>query len=187
MSGFTTEIRHALAETSGVAIEAHAVGDDLEGGLATAQKSYGNYQVVVNTPFTRLPLNALAADGGEDWALLSEEVLEHWVTAHGQQPTEERREGFRLLGLHRLGTKGDPSFNACRETAREVAYHYNLVTMQPGHSDITNRLQLMGLVSKHLYLFIAGKLQVAGLGEFCCSSTPIRTTQDYETTTPKEA
>ena len=89
--------------------------------------------------------------------------------------------------LHRQGAKGDPSFNACRETCREVAYHYNLVTMQPEHSDITNRLQLMGLVSKHLYLFITGKLQVAGLGEFCCSSKPIRTAQHYETITPKEA
>jgi len=117
----------------------------------------------------------------------SEEVLEHWVIAKGETPTRETREGFRLLALHRQGTQGDPSFNACRETCREVAYHYNLVTMQPGHSDITNRLQLMGLVSKHLYLFITGKLQVAGLGEFCCSSRPIRTAQDNATTTPKEA
>ena len=117
----------------------------------------------------------------------SEEALEHWVIARGETPTQEQREGFRLLALHRQGTKGDPSFNACRETCREVAYHYNLVTMQPEHSDITNRLQLMGLVSKHLYLFITGKLQVAGLGEFCCSSKPIRAAQDHETTTPKEA
>ncbi len=117
----------------------------------------------------------------------SEEVLEHWVVARGETPTQDEREGFRLLALHRQGAAGDPSFNACRETCREVAYHYNLVTMQPGHSDITNRLQLMGLVSKHLYLFISGKLQVAGLGEFCCSSKPIRTAQDYATKTPKEA
>jgi hypothetical protein len=127
---------------------------------------------------------AVAAD-----ALLqaSEEVLEHWIVARGRTPTDEQREGFRLLALHRQGAKGDPSFNACRETCREVAYHYNLVTMQPGHADTTNRLALMGLVSKHLYLFITGKLQVAGLGEFCCSSRPIRTAQSHETTTPKEA
>ena len=117
----------------------------------------------------------------------SEEVLEHWIAARGESPTDDLREGFRLLALHRQGAKNDPSFNACRETCREVAYHYNLVTMQPDHSDITNRIQLMGLVSKHLYLFITGKLQVAGLGEFCCSSRPIRTAQNYETTTPKEA
>ncbi|MEE2893033.1 MAG: SDR family NAD(P)-dependent oxidoreductase [Pseudomonadota bacterium] len=61
------EIRHGLSASTGVAVEAHAVGDDLEGGLATAQQRYGDYQVVVNTPFTRLPMNALAADGGEDW------------------------------------------------------------------------------------------------------------------------
>ena len=123
----------------------------------------------------------------EDLLRASEEVLEHWVTARGEIPTRDEREGFRLLALHRQGAKGDASFNACRETCREVAYHYNLVTMQPEHSDITNRLSMMGLVSKHLYLFISGKLQVAGLGEFCCSSKPIRSGNDTETPTQEEA
>ena len=117
----------------------------------------------------------------------SEEVVEHWISAKGEEPTQEKREGFRLLALHRQGAKGDPSFNACRETCREVAYHYNLVTLQPEHADITDRLSMMALVSKHLYLFISGKLQVAGLGEFCCSSRPIRATQDTATTRHKEA
>ena len=112
----------------------------------------------------------------------SEEVLEHWIEARGEVPTQDEREGFRLLALHRQGAKGDPSFNACRETCREVVYHYNLITMQPEHSDITDRLYMMGLVSKHLYLFTSGKLQVAGLGEFCCSSKPIRSATDQETT-----
>jgi len=129
---------------------------------------------------------AAAADADE-LLRLGEEALEHWIRAKGKEPTREEREGFHLLALHRQGADKDPSFNACRETCREVAYHYNLVTMQPEHSDITNRLQLMGLVSKHLYLFISGKLQVAGLGEFCCSSKPIRAAQDHETITPKEA
>lgn len=135
-----------------------------------------------------------AARGGDDHAAAaeellqaSEEVVEHWIVARGDTPTQDRREGFRLLALHRQGAKNDPSFNACRETCREVVYYYNLVTMQPGHADITHRVSLMGLVSKHLYLFITGKLQVAGLGEFCCSSRPVRTAQDHGTTTPKEA
>ena len=115
----------------------------------------------------------------------SEEVLEHWIVARGDVPTDEQREGFRLLALHRQGARGDPSFNACRETCREVAYHYNLVTMQPEHADITDRLYMMALVSKHLYLFISGKLQVAGLGEFCCSSKPLRSADG--TTAQKEA
>ena len=123
----------------------------------------------------------------KDLLLASEEVVEHWVAARGETPTQDEREGFRLLALHRQGAKGDPSFNACRETCREVVYHYNLITMQPEHSDITNRLSMMGLVSKHLYLFISGKLQVAGLGEFCCSSKPIRSAGDIETTTQEEA
>ena len=118
----------------------------------------------------------------EELLRASEEVIEHWVTARGEVPTVDEREGFRLLALHRQGAKGDPSFNACRETCREVVYHYNLVTMQPEHSDITDRLYMMGLVSKHLYLFISGKLQVAGLGEFCCSSKPIRSATNFEKT-----
>ncbi len=116
-------------------------------------------------------------DPREDAGVLlavAEEVLEHWVTARGEVPTEDEREGFRLLALHRQGAKGDPSFNACRETCREVAYHYNLVTMQPEPVDITERLQMMQMIVKHLLLFISGKMQVAELGEFCCSSRPIR-------------
>ena len=105
---------------------------------------------------------------------ITEEVIEHWVVARGDTPTAETREGFRLLALHRQGATGDPSFNACRETCREVAYHYNLINMQPEHTETTNRLEMMKMISNHLYLFISGKLQVAELGEFCCSSKPIR-------------
>ena len=105
---------------------------------------------------------------------IGEEVLEHWVTARDMVPTDEPREGFRLLGLHRQGAKGDPSFNACRETCRELAYYYNLVTMQPDHAATTDRVELMKMISSHLQLFISGKMQVAELGEFCCSSKPVR-------------
>jgi hypothetical protein len=104
----------------------------------------------------------------------SEEVLEHWISARGETPTNDTREGFRLLALHRQGAKGDPSFNACRETCREIVYHYNLVTMRDVYSDITDRLSMLTMISKHLFLFISGKMQVAELGEFCCSSKPIR-------------
>ena len=104
----------------------------------------------------------------------SEEVLEHWISARGDAPTRDEREGFRLLALHRQGTKGDPSFNACRETCREIAYHYNLVTMREDNADITDRLCMLAMISKHLYLFVSGKMQVAELGEFCCSAKPVR-------------
>ena len=116
----------------------------------------------------------------------SEEILEHWIVARGEIPTDETREGFRLLALHRQGAKGDPSFNACRETCREVAYHYNLVTLQPEHAETTNRLEMLKMISSHLFLFISGKMQVAELGEFCCSSRPIRQNSDYATEINKE-
>ena len=128
-----------------------------------------------------------AAAAANELLRLSETVVEHWIVARGEEPTDETREGFRLLALHRQGAKGDPSFNACRETCREVAYHYNLIKLQPDAAEITDRLQMMGMVSNHLFLFISGKLQVAQLGDFCCSSRPIRTGSEAETVTIKEA
>jgi len=118
---------------------------------------------------------------------LSEEVIEHWVTARGEEPTSESREGFRLLALHRQGAKGDPSFNACRETCREIAYHYNLVTMPSELAETTNRLEMMKMISSHLYFFVSGKMQVAALGEFCCSAKPIRAPTEFDAGTTKEA
>jgi len=125
--------------------------------------------------------------GADELLALTEEVLEHWVTAKGDVPTQDEREGFRLLALHRQGATGDPSFNACRETSREVAYHYNLIKLQPDATEITDRLQMMMMVCSHLYLFISGKMQVAQLGDFCCSSRPIRTGPEAGTLKIKEA
>jgi len=118
---------------------------------------------------------------------VSEEVLEHWIIARGGTPTSDTREGFRLLALHRQGATGDPSFNACRETCRELAYHYNLISMQPEHTETTHRLEMMKMISSHVYLFISGKMQVAELGEFCCSSKPVRLAPDANNQNTKEA
>lgn len=105
---------------------------------------------------------------------LGERVLELWVEGRGQVPTDDEKEGFRLLALHRQGAKGEPSFNACRETCRELAYLYNLVTLEPEHPDTAKRVRLATLVARHLCLFVSGKMEVEGLGEFCCSSKPLR-------------
>ena len=105
---------------------------------------------------------------------LGEAVLERWLKARGATATRQLSEGFRLLALHRQGAKGEPSFNACRETCRELVYHYNLVCHEPGHPDTARRLRLAAMVARHLALFVDGKIEVAGLGEFCCSSRPLR-------------
>ena len=127
-----------------------------------------------------------AAASANELLRLSETVVEHWIVARGEEPTDETREGFRLLALHRQGAKGDPSFNACRETCREVVYQYNLITMHVDDSETTNRLNMMKMISSHLFLFISGKMQVAELGEFCCSAKPIRLSSDSEPATAKE-
>jgi len=102
----------------------------------------------------------------------AESVLEEWLRARGEVPTSEKSEGFRLLALHRQGARGVPSFNACRETCREIAYHYNLLGESDGKTKY--REQMMGLLVEHLKLFVRGKLEVEGLGDFCCSSRPLR-------------
>jgi hypothetical protein len=104
----------------------------------------------------------------------AEEVLENWIGARGETPTAGEREGFRLLALHRQGARGVPSFNACRETCREIAYHYNLLALESDPALVLQRQRMMALLAKHLLLFVSGKMDVEGLGEFCCSSRPLR-------------
>ena len=109
---------------------------------------------------------------------LAERVLCSWVLARGELPTDEQREGFRLLALHRQGTRGEPSFNACRETCREVAYHYNLVKAEESPEQAAAQLLMMSMLVRHLFLFVQGKLQESALGDFCCASRPVRTGED---------
>jgi hypothetical protein len=122
-----------------------------------------------------MPVDATdARDSAKRLLADAEAVLEHWVAARGDTPTAEQREGFRLLALHRQGARGEPSFNACRETCREIAYHYNLLCGEPASAEAAQRRRMMAMLVKHLLLFVSGKLQAAQLGEFCCSSRPLR-------------
>ena len=105
---------------------------------------------------------------------LGEDVLEHWIVSQGESPTQDQREGFRLLALQRQGAKGVPSFNACRETCRELVYRYNLVMAEPDPTAAAVTAAMAVLVAKHLFLFVRGKMEVEGLGEFCCSSRTLR-------------
>jgi len=119
-------------------------------------------------------LVAAAPDLADELLALGEAILELWLSAHDATPTTNKVEGFRLLALQRQGARGDASFNACRETCRELVYHRNLVCLDPAHADTARRLRLGAMVARHLALFIGGKLEVAGLGEFCCASRPLR-------------
>jgi hypothetical protein len=105
---------------------------------------------------------------------VAESVLEKWIEARGEIPTSDTREGFRLLALHRQGAQDVPSFNACRETCREIAYHYNLLCLEPDGAKTRQRQRMMAMLVRHLALFVTGKMEVEGLGEFCCASRPLR-------------
>ena len=115
----------------------------------------------------------------------AEAVLEAWLLAKGAEPTNETVEGFRLLALHRQGAKGEPSFNACRETCREIVYLRNVVALYDDDpAQQHHHLRLQAMVLRHLALFVGGKLQEAGLGDFCCSSRPIRNAQSETVPAP---
>jgi len=110
-----------------------------------------------------------------------EAMLEAWLRARGKEPTMETVEGFRVLALHRQAAKGDPSFNACRETCRELVYLRNVVTnCSHDTEEAFRQLRLQAMVLRHLSLFLGGKLQEAGLGEFCCSARPLRSRDSSE-------
>jgi hypothetical protein len=135
------------------------------------------------TPMDRLdriiamPDALLAAEAprlADELLVIGEAALESWIVARGQVPISETSEGFRLLALHRQGARGDASFNACRETCRELVYHRNCVHAEAASADVGRTLRLGAMVARHLVLFIDGKLENAGLGEFCCSSRPMR-------------
>ena len=107
---------------------------------------------------------------------LSEHILENWLIAKGRVPTQDLREGYRLLALHRQAAKGDPSFNACRESCRELIYNLNLYRLNGDSESVV----LSAMLAMHLMLFIQGKLQDEKIGEFCCSSKSLRTRdRDY--------
>ena len=116
---------------------------------------------------------AAVSEPAEHVLALAEQILENWLMAHGLNPTNEKREGFRLLALHRQGARNDSSFNACRETCRELIYQTNLYRLNEDRSKIV----LSAMVAMHLLLFIRGKLESQELGEFCCSSKALRTQQ----------
>ena len=105
---------------------------------------------------------------------LCEQILCHWLSHKQVVPTEAKVEGFRLLALHRQGCKGEPSFNACRESCRELAYYYNLLHLEPEHPQITSRMAMARAVAMHLCLFVGGKFEVPELGDDCCSSQALR-------------
>lgn len=120
---------------------------------------------------------ALARDAAaiaDDLLAMGEVVLVSWHEAHGHTPTQELSEGFRLLALHRQGARGNPSFNACRETCREIVYHHNLILADPAAPEVARSVKLGAMVLRHLGLFVGGKLEEAGLGDFCCSSRSVR-------------
>ena len=78
-------LRTRLSLDPNVILSLHACGDDVEQGLKDAHLALGQVDVVVSTPFERLPLNALAADDGrwdrvlsrDDFAALMRDQITH--------------------------------------------------------------------------------------------------------------
>ena len=120
------------------------------------------------------PLCAPPSEEAARLVAIGEEILSAWLVTKGVAPTRATSEGSRLLALHRQGAKGDPSFNACRETCRELVYRLNLLRDPGDWTQAPRTLEDMRALARHLAYFIGGKMDDARLGEFCCSSRPLR-------------
>ncbi|MEM1414898.1 MAG: SDR family NAD(P)-dependent oxidoreductase [Myxococcota bacterium] len=78
-------LRTRMSGDPNVILSLHACGDDVEQGLRDAHLALGHVDVVVSTPFERLPLKALASDDGrwdrvlsrDDFANLMRDQITH--------------------------------------------------------------------------------------------------------------
>ncbi len=78
-----TEIANRLDGLDGVDVSARAIEDDLEGGLRSVLNERSRFDIVVNTPFVRLPLNPLAGEAGGDWdRVLSRQQFSDLIRDH---------------------------------------------------------------------------------------------------------
>jgi len=62
-----TELHHALIEIAGDKLDTRCIGNDIEGALDTLLRHEDGFDVVVSSPFERLPLSALAGERGASW------------------------------------------------------------------------------------------------------------------------
>jgi len=86
-----SEMHHALVELAGDKIETRCIGNDIEGALDTLLRHEGGFDVVVSSPFERLPLSALAGERGQSWdrvltdeqfrQVVHEQLTHHFRTA----------------------------------------------------------------------------------------------------------
>lgn len=77
------KLGHRIDLADSVEVSVKAVGDALEDGLRSVVDSHGRCDVVVSTPLTRLPLNALAAEAGTRWdRVLSRDDFSNLVRDH---------------------------------------------------------------------------------------------------------
>lgn len=60
-------LRRLTAQVGEASLDVSAIGDDLEQGLHKARSDFGRVDVVVSTPFDRLPLHPLAKPQGQTW------------------------------------------------------------------------------------------------------------------------
>ena len=75
-----TALFHALECENAESLDVRCIGDDIEGALDNLLRNEGGFDVVVSSPFERLPLNALAGERGGDWdRVLSDEQFRQLV------------------------------------------------------------------------------------------------------------
>ncbi len=61
------ELQHAITVANDAQLDVRCIADDIEGALDHMLRHEGGFDVVVSSPFERLPLNALAGERHKSW------------------------------------------------------------------------------------------------------------------------
>lgn len=85
------ELRHAFKAGKTCDVDVRAIGDDIEAALDTILREDGGFDVVVSSPFARLPMSSLAAERAHKWdrvlsdtqfsALVHDQLTHHFRVA----------------------------------------------------------------------------------------------------------
>ncbi len=124
-----------------------------------------------------MPTAALASAGGrlaDELLLIGETALESWVRSRGETPTEATVGGLPAAGAAPPGRARRAELQRLPRDLPRAGLSPQLRRRRDRCAETVRKLRLGAMVARHLVLFIDGKLETAGLGEFCCSSRAVR-------------
>ncbi|MEM1111736.1 MAG: SDR family oxidoreductase [Pseudomonadota bacterium] len=110
------DVLHNLQPAAPEKVDVRVIGDDIESALDTLLQDGDGFDVVVSTPFARLPFNALAAEADGNWQrVLSHEGFARLVDEQLTHHFRVARRAALVPGCQIVLLTSDTSFVSSRE------------------------------------------------------------------------